>query len=112
MLTAAFRLQFASNSTDILLIDIPRRYPMKIASFVVAAAAAALLSSAALAGGSTTCGCAPAPVKVKANSGVGNGGEPRTRAGEVGDVDPGNSGAHNQAYTNQSKPQSAAGRLP
>jgi hypothetical protein len=51
-------------------------------------------------------------VKVKANSGVGNGGEPRTRMGEVGDVDPGNSGAHNQAYKNQSKPQSAAGRLP
>ncbi len=82
-------------------------------SFLAAAAVSALLT-ASMSTSALACGCVPPqpPSKVKANSGVGNGGEPRTRAGEVGDTDPGRSGAHNQAAKNQSKPQSAAARMP
>jgi hypothetical protein len=82
-------------------------------SFLAAAAVSALLS-VSMNTSALACGCVPPPPpsKIKANSGVGNGGEPRTAAGEVGDRDPGNSGSHNQAFNNQSKPQSAAGRMP
>jgi hypothetical protein len=84
-------------------------------SFLTAAAVSALLSMS-VSTSALACGCTPPPppskVKVKANSGVGNGGEPRGVTGELNDRDPGNSGAHNQAFKNQSKPQSAAGRMP
>lgn len=78
-------------------------------SFIAAAAVSALLS-AGMSTSALACGCVPPPPpsKVKSNAGVGNGGEPRVRS-EVGDTDPGNSYAHNQAAKNQSKPQSAAG---
>ena len=82
-------------------------------SFLAAAAVSALLS-VSMNTSALACGCVPPPPpsKIKANSGVGNGGEPRSVTGELNDRDPGNSGAHNQAYKNQSKPQSAAGRMP
>lgn len=78
-------------------------------------AAAAILSSAALAGGHS-CGCtAPPPTTStkKPNSGVGNGGEGLPGSyREVGDRDPGRSGAHNQAFKNSDKPRSAAAQMP
>lgn len=82
-------------------------------SFLAAAAVSALLS-VSMNTSALACGCVPPPPpsKIKANSGVGNGGEPRGVTGELNDRDPGNSGAHNQAYKNQSKPQSAAGQMP
>ena len=80
-------------------------------------AATTFLSTAAMAGSTSYgCGCtAPpptAPTK-KLNSGVGNGGEPLAGSyKEVGDRDPGRSGAHNQAYRNSDKPRSAAAQMP
>lgn len=74
-------------------------------------------ASTALAGGYYTpppshdCGCAapmptkPVKMKVKSNSGVGNGAE--GGATEAHDRDPGNSGANNQAGKNSFKPNSA-----
>ena len=57
------------------------------------------------------CGTLPPPppvaepfvCKVKGNAGVGNGAEGRSP--ELGDCDPGNSGAHNQAWKNADKPR-------
>ena len=82
-------------------------------SFLAAAAVSALLT-ASMSTSALACGCVPPPPpsKVKANSGVGNGGEPRGVTGELNDRDPGRSGTHNQAFKNQDKPQSAAGRMP
>lgn len=80
-------------------------------------AAAAFLSNAAVAG-SYSCGCTPPPPTTstkKPNSGVGNGGEPVAGVPsykEVGDRDPGRSGAHNQAFKNSDKPRSAAAQMP
>ncbi len=81
---------------------------------------ASVLSLALLAGVSTVsiasaedCGCGGytqpkvQKSKVKANSGVGNGSEVFSgSADESGDVDPGNSGAHNNAGSNVGKPNS------
>ena len=90
---------------------------MSIKSVAIALGISALFSTAALAGG-TSCGCVPTPPspgKAKhVNAGVSNGGEPLPGSyKEVGDRDPGNSGAHNQAYKNSDKPRSAAAqRIP
>jgi hypothetical protein len=71
--------------------------------FVVAVAAALAFPSLAQAAKSSV--ICPPP-KVKANAGVGNGAEGgRT---EKRDIDPGNSGANNQAGKNSFKPNSAA----
>ena len=69
---------------------------------MLAAAATICLSTTAYAKSNVWC----PPVKVKANSGVGNGAE--GGATEANDRDPGKSGAHNQAGKNSFKPNSAA----
>lgn len=76
---------------------------------------ASVLSIALIAGVSTVsiasaedCGCYE-PKKVKSNAGVGNGSEVNDEfpgPTEDGDVDPGNSFAHNQAGKNVDKPNS------
>lgn len=88
---------------------------MDTKSFAVAIAMSALFSTAAYAGGSTSCGCTPPPPTKgqHVNAGVGNGGESLPGSyKEVGDRDPGRSGAHNQAFKNSDKPRSAAAQMP
>lgn len=79
---------------------------MKKTALVIAFSAAAMFSTGALAWSTTDCGCMPAPkpVKVKSNSGVGNGSEGGPT--EAWDRDPGRSGAHNSAGKNVGKPNS------
>ena len=91
---------------------------MKTKSVAIAVAVSMLFGTAAFAGGSSKdCGCVPPPPTQgkakKPNSGVGNGGEPLAGSyKEVGDRDPGRSGAHNQAFKNSDKPRSAAAQMP
>jgi hypothetical protein len=57
------------------------------------------------------CGTLPPPpppvsCTIRGNAGVGNGGDQIART-EYKDCDPGNSGAHNQAWKNADKPRSS-----
>ena len=75
----------------------------------VGAAVLASMTSVAQAQVCEQCGTPPPPpptfvCKVKGNAGVGNGAEGRSP--ERNDCDPGNSGAHNQAWKNADKPRS------
>ncbi len=80
---------------------------MKILASILSVALIASASTISIAS-AEDCGCYT-PVKVKSNAGVGNGSEVHDDfpgPTEDGDVDPGNSFAHNQAGKNVDKPNS------